>query len=1361
MNRNIRRLCCLLLALAMAAGSLYALAEDPAAAVSGEPLPEAAAEPLPEAAAEPLPEAAAEPLPEAAAEPLPEAAAEPQPEAAAEPLLEAAAEPLPEAAEEPLPEAATEPLPEAAAEPLPEAAEEPLPEAAEEPLPEAAAESLPEAAAEPQPEATEDPLPEVTEGPLPEVTEGPLPEETSAPEEASDAEPESDPEPEKENFLLTAEVDTVTVTLSAEGPWETGWTFRFTRFPLGIAAAEKALGLPETEASANVLHRIFEVSGEEAGQKLKVVLEKAGILAFRKDHPDSDCTVRLFRITGEQEPKAESEDVHFSWKEDKVTFSVLPNIKYDLVLIALPAPEPSPAAEESASASEPAEDAPAAEPEEDAPSAEPAADVPAAEPAAGAPAAEAAAAEAPAEAPAALLPAETPAEAPFHESVTVDGIRVTVSAPAGVFPAGSTLQVLRVSGSLEDLAEAAVRERMSSAEEIAASWSFDITVLSPEGEELQPANRQAVSISFAFAEASDPNLKTDIYHMKESGQGALDAELLDTHTEEGSVSGTTTGFSIYTLTVSYQRRSVDLLPGSSMPVAGMLNAVGLDGVPSAVSLEEGGASGCFSLRGTDAASWAVQAGNEPVNASPFLKANIRDVEYEIGLYLLDPLEGETEINYLDETGSERKLEAGYSLVNCSTWQETEDNAGFWVVKENLTLPRRAVVVGNIKLILCDGCTLTAEEGIQVSPGNSLTVYSQHSGTGALTATAKEASGAQQATGAGIGGAYSADGTGSAGTILLCGGSVTAAAGMDGCAGIGGGSKGSAVVKILGGSVTAAGKGDAPGIGGTGAETQVAISGGKVSASGGAENASGVTGYTGRTLSFLNGIQVTDTSVAASSEDPSSNETDVASRAGTTDANGVTYAPDGSVYTGVSTVVDNKTSGVVFSSESNVSEKYRKEDVPPEHTPKDLRSGSNQRWIEQMRAHAGAVSGGPMNSLAAGADAPGIAGETETEVPEGEALNVLLITLPRSELERDDWKSLPEKAVLFSNHWTEEEDIGDASGLLAAGMQDVRKEEYKDYWVSPAAPDTAEEVISGFGFRGPGMTVSSPAAPGAPVGPGSVSVESGPMGPAGESAPSAGPGTSVQQTGPLSPAGDTSPSAGPGAAAEETGPRSPAEDTSLSSGSGASKSSPGSGNSKESAMSAGPKEGPGNPAGSTGAARSSGQAGPTGPVRSPGQAGTEGPGGSPVLSAQDSESLALTPEDAAQWLRTEGADPNSSAIPFFLCVDRKTDASEASAGEDVSAAALIRELEQQDLLRRTVVICAVVGDASEAAGVALPLLVFHPDWPEGASVAEPVQPRDVLPTVLQLGTLNSETRRKVLETLPGRDLFSLPELLPAP
>ena len=90
--------------------------------------------------------------------------------------------------------------------------------------------------------------------------------------------------------------------------------------------------------------------------------------------------------------------------------------------------------------------------------------------------------------------------------------------------------------------------------------------------------------------------------------------------------------------------------------------------------------------------------------------------------------------------------------------------------------------------------------------------------------------------------------------------------------------------------------------------------------------------------------------------------------------------------------------------------------------------------------------------------------------------------------------------------------------------------------------------------------------------------------------------------------------------------------------------------------------PETPAVSTGAARSSGQAGPTGPVRSPGQAGTEGPGGSPVLSAQDSESLALTPEDAAQWLRTEGADPNSSAIPFFLSVDRKTDSSESSAGE---------------------------------------------------------------------------------------------------
>ena len=77
----------------------------------------------------------------------------------------------------------------------------------------------------------------------------------------------------------------------------------------------------------------------------------------------------------------------------------------------------------------------------------------------------------------------------------------------------------------------------------------------------------------------------------------------------------------------------------------------------------------------------------------------------------------------------------------------------------------------------DGCTLTANNGISVTPGNSLTIYGQTGGTGTLTANGDSLS-------AGIGGGNMGHG----GNITISGGTVTAT-GSGGGAGIGGGEAG--------------------------------------------------------------------------------------------------------------------------------------------------------------------------------------------------------------------------------------------------------------------------------------------------------------------------------------------------------------------------------------------------------------------------------------------------------------------------------------------------------------------------------------------------------------------------------------------
>ena len=135
----------------------------------------------------------------------------------------------------------------------------------------------------------------------------------------------------------------------------------------------------------------------------------------------------------------------------------------------------------------------------------------------------------------------------------------------------------------------------------------------------------------------------------------------------------------------------------------------------------------------------------------------------------------------------------------TTWSD-----GWYVVNSNVTVGSRITVGGTVHLILADGCKLTAESGgIDVSEGNSLTIYAQSTGDGMGELSAKG-----EEYQAGIGGGR----RGSGGSITINGGSVTANGGKEG-AGIGGGWRSSGgTITISGGTVTAIGNSDGAGIG---------------------------------------------------------------------------------------------------------------------------------------------------------------------------------------------------------------------------------------------------------------------------------------------------------------------------------------------------------------------------------------------------------------------------------------------------------------------------------------------------------------------------------------------------------------------
>lgn len=155
--------------------------------------------------------------------------------------------------------------------------------------------------------------------------------------------------------------------------------------------------------------------------------------------------------------------------------------------------------------------------------------------------------------------------------------------------------------------------------------------------------------------------------------------------------------------------------------------------------------------------------------------------------------------------SETKTVTDYTVVTSSTTSFAD--GGWYVVNSDVTVSSRITVSGSAYLILADGCTLTASSGIAVNSGNSLTIYGQTNGTGALVANGSYPT-------AGIGG----NGRTAAGTIIICGGKITAT-GNARAAGIGGGgstgtmySGGSGgTVTIYGGTVSATGS-SAAGIG---------------------------------------------------------------------------------------------------------------------------------------------------------------------------------------------------------------------------------------------------------------------------------------------------------------------------------------------------------------------------------------------------------------------------------------------------------------------------------------------------------------------------------------------------------------------
>ena len=144
------------------------------------------------------------------------------------------------------------------------------------------------------------------------------------------------------------------------------------------------------------------------------------------------------------------------------------------------------------------------------------------------------------------------------------------------------------------------------------------------------------------------------------------------------------------------------------------------------------------------------------------------------------------VEFIDRSWTEGSLaeiryeEANYTVLTENT---TEWSGGTYVVQSDTIIAERIAVTGEVKLILCDGVTLTAVKGITVGnpPESSLTVYGQTNDNGVLYAGTTDGEEVTADEGfAGIGGTSENPAGGTitinGGVIYVCGGNNGAAIG---------------------------------------------------------------------------------------------------------------------------------------------------------------------------------------------------------------------------------------------------------------------------------------------------------------------------------------------------------------------------------------------------------------------------------------------------------------------------------------------------------------------------------------------------------------------------------------------------------
>lgn len=315
----------------------------------------------------------------------------------------------------------------------------------------------------------------------------------------------------------------------------------------------------------------------------------------------------------------------------------------------------------------------------------------------------------------------------FLSTVYVDDVEITVTADAGVFPAGATACARKVTAGEEKEIEEAVDEKRDAGRNVARSYSFDISVVDSDGKEIEPdTEKGSVKVSFKMAEIADSNLETEVYHITETVDG-LNAEDMDVDTEAGAADEAaveTDGFSYYTVEFTYGELQYVLEGGGQVELDTVMNAIGLEGVVKDVSFSS---PQLVLVEKNDAGKWILTA-LQPFTSEEELIVSVAgekaDIEYIVKV--TDEIRGGVNANWTAWT-------SGTSLPS---------NTGYFYLTKNVTLSTSCAISSGASVYLdLNGYTVSVANttGIHMKYTSNLYLYdTSATGSGKITGAGQSA-----------------------------------------------------------------------------------------------------------------------------------------------------------------------------------------------------------------------------------------------------------------------------------------------------------------------------------------------------------------------------------------------------------------------------------------------------------------------------------------------------------------------------------------------------------------------------------------------------------------------------------------------